>query len=87
MKIVFVTNEFDTKVSVPKRIEFEQRNDYDAELHVVPFEQARLAFPVTTAPCIFILFDQLEGDFPMENLDRIKQAVRQAFSGEEEITQ
>lgn len=78
MKIVFVTNEHDARVSIPKRVALQQREYPDAEVHIVPFEHARLFLPITTAPCVWLLFDELTGDFPLENIDRIIQLVKEA---------
>lgn len=87
MRLVFVTNEWDNQVSVPKRIAFQQRDATDEERYVVPFELARQVLPVTTAPCVFVLLDELQGDFNLENIDRLKLAVRQAFSETEESSE
>lgn len=78
MKIVFVTNDYDTQVSVPKKEAFQQLSIPEAELHVIPFDLARLVLPIRTTPCVFIEFDELTGDFPLENLDRIIQLVKEA---------
>lgn len=84
MKLVFVTNQWDSQVSVPKQRAFVQRPDTDEERHVIPFEIARQVLPVTTTPCVFVLLDELQGDFPLENIDRIKQAVQREFSETQE---
>lgn len=78
MKIVLVTNEHDQLVSVPKRIQLHQLGIADAEVHVVDFETVRSVLPVTTAPCVFVLFDELQGDFDLANIGTIRQAVTAA---------
>lgn len=83
MKIVFIDNEFDNNVSARKRAEFEAMRDEllarhpNAEAHVMPFGTLRNALPISTAPCVFILFDELVGDFDTGNIEAIINAVEQ----------
>lgn len=76
MKIVFVTNDYDAKVSIPKKAQLQALNITDAEVHIVDFNQVRQALPISTAPCVFLLFDELQGNFPIENLQAIREAVQ-----------
>lgn len=78
MKIVYVTNEHDAVVAVPKRGEMATvaRQFPDAEVVTVDFMLVRDVLPITTAPCVFLLFDELEGDFDVSNLGEITKAVR-----------
>lgn len=78
MKIVFVTNDYDTQVSVPKKEAFQQLSIPEAELHVIPFDLARMVLPIRTTPCVYIEFDELVGDFPLENIHRVIQQVKEA---------
>lgn len=49
------------------------------EVHVVDFMQVRDILPIRTAPCVLLLFDELEGtEFPADRVERIFWRVRRA---------
>lgn len=79
MKMVVVHNPYDTVVSIPKVRKLQEvltMSQLDIEVHFVDFEQVRSVLPITTTPCVFLLFDELEGDFQTANLTAAIGAVK-----------
>lgn len=84
MKIVYVTNHEDAVLSEPKRAALnkhvkEKNLEAVAEVITVDFMDVRSALPISSAPCVFIMFDELTGDFPPERLTEVLDAVAKHF--------
>lgn len=77
MKIVFVDNGHDMIMTPAKRKAIDEgaKRFPDAEVHIIPFEAVRSVLPITTAPCVLVLFDELAGDFDPANLSTILTTI------------
>lgn len=47
------------------------------EIHVLDFNLVRQVLPIRTAPCVFLLFDDLEGQFPADRIEKLIAHVNQ----------
>lgn len=78
MKIVIVHNPHDHAVSEPRKqavLQDLKAMGYSGEIHMLDFMQVRDVLPVSTTPCVFVLFDEVCGDFDPANAASIVNGV------------